>query len=331
MISLPSHVWTVLLQEPGQEPEQEQGQEHNQKRDQEQEQEQEQDLKVMLCSIHVQSSYILAIVLTNMFYFSFLWRTFLILHAEGFIRNGKLNITLFGQLFWIISIAFMTIAYSVYPGSIFINGSFPHQTIICLLGSLDDKRDSDRPKIIGVILISVLNHIFFVLYFSWKAKRQLKTFGPNNKMTSIGKYRRNVINYRESAVVSVAWSLFNILDVSLIAVCKLLNLGRNTFFFVDRFMSVILLEFLSIFIVYRISCREMPCLCKPPKPAQFYVHSPLVLVPRRPPDPLIPFLLATTRSKEKGRGKNRSKCQAGIKRQTHQLLGQHSKCLPPVD
>ena len=286
---------------------------------------------MLICSIHVQTRYILAIVLTNMFYFSFLWRTFLILHAKGFIRNGKLNLTLFGQLFWIISIAFMTIAYSVYPGSMFITGSFARQSIICLLGSLDEKTGSDRPKMMGVLLISCLNQTFFVLYFSWKTKRLLKTFGPNNKMTCIGKYRRNAVNYRESAVASVAWSMFNILDVSLVAACKYLNLGRNTIFFVDRFMWVILFEIFSFFIMCKICCREMPCHSEPPKPAQFYVHSPLVLVPRRPPDPLIPFLLAPTRSKEKGRGKNRSRCQAGIKRQTHQLQSQHSKFLPAVD
>ena len=169
MISLPSHVWTVLLQEQGQERDQEQDQEQNQEMEQEQEQ---QDLKVMICSIHVQARYILAIVLTNMFYFSFLWRTFLILHAEGFIRNGKLNTTLFAQLFWINSVAFMIIAYSVYPGSMFITGSFPHQSVICLLGSLDDEKDSERPKIIGVLLICCINNTFWVLYFSWKSKRQ---------------------------------------------------------------------------------------------------------------------------------------------------------------
>jgi hypothetical protein len=326
MISLPSHVWTVLLQEQGQE--QQQAQEQEQSQEQEQEQ---QDLKVMICSVHVQTRYILAVVLTNMFYFSFLWRTFLVLHAEGFIRNGKLNITLFGQLFWIISVAFMTIAYSVFPGSMFITGSFPHQSIICLLGSLDDKTGSDRPKIIGVILVSCLNQTFFVLYFSWKTKRLLKTFGPNKKLTCIGKYRRNAINYMESAVLSVAWNIFNILDVSLVAVCKYFNLGRNIVFFVDRFMWVVLLEIFTIFIICKISCREMPCHSEPPKPSQFYVHSPLVLVPRRPPDPLIPFLLAPTRSKGKGRGKNRNMYQVGIKRQTHLLSSQHSKCLPPVD
>ena len=149
-------MWTVLLQGQGQKGEQEKGQEQKQEREQEQEQEQ-QDLKVMICSIHVQTRYILAIVLTNMFYFSFLWRTFLILHAKGFIRNGKLNLTLFGQLFWIISVAFMTIAYSVYPGSMFITESFPHQSIICLLRSLDDSSDNDRPKIIGVLLSYCLN------------------------------------------------------------------------------------------------------------------------------------------------------------------------------
>ena len=256
---------------------------------------------------------------------------FLILHAEGFIRNGKLNTTLFAQLFWINSVAFMIIAYSVYPGSMFITGSFPHQSVICLLGSLDDEKDSDRPKIIGVNLICCLNNTFWVLYFSWKSKRQLKTFGPNNKMTCMGKYRRNAITYRESAVAVVAWSMFNILDVSLVAVCKYFNLKKNTIFRVDRFMWVILFEIISIFIIYKISRREMPCHSEPPKPAQFYLHIPLVLVPRRPPDPLIPFLLASTRSKEKGRGKNKSRCQDGIKIQKHQMSSQNTNSLPPVD
>ena len=276
MISLPSHTWTVLLQK------QEQEKQH-------QEQEQH-SFRVTLCSIHVQTRYILANVFKNIFFFSFLWRTFLILYGEGFIRNGRINIRLFGQLFWIITIAFITIGYSVFPGKMLVRGTFSQSSAMgtCLLRPRDDQISRDNLKIIGVVFSSAFNMIIFVIYLTGKSKRLLKS-----KTSLIGRFRRNDIDYKESAAMAIAWSAFNILEICVS------YLFRSPFagFWADQIMWVFLFEIVSFAFTCIINFREIPYESVPSKTIPFYVTSPLVLTPRRPSEPIIPLLLPSVRSR----------------------------------
>ena len=162
MISLPSHTWTVLLQKQDLDLDLQQ-----EVKQEEQHQEQEQhEFRVMICSIHIQTRNILANIFKNIFFFSFLWRSFLIFYGEGFIRNGSINIHLFEQLFWIITIAFITVAYAVFPGKMLIKGTFPDQSSIglCLFRPIVQEISTDRLKIHGVILASSFNMIIFAIY-----------------------------------------------------------------------------------------------------------------------------------------------------------------------
>ena len=61
-------------------------------------------LRQVLCGIHIISRYTKAYFFNELLFYSSMWRTFLILYAEGFIRQGKLNLDLFVQLFLVISI-----------------------------------------------------------------------------------------------------------------------------------------------------------------------------------------------------------------------------------
>ena len=79
-------------------------------------------LRQVLCGIHVISRYTKAYIFNQLFFYSSLWRTFLILYAEGFIRQGKLNLDLFVQLFWVISISFLMMMFGIFPISLIIKG-----------------------------------------------------------------------------------------------------------------------------------------------------------------------------------------------------------------
>ena len=278
MISLPSHTWTVQLQE-------QEGKQEKQHQEEEQH-----SLRVMLCSIHLQAKYILANIFKNIFFFSFLWRTFLILYGEGFIRNGRINIRLFGQLFWIITIAFITIAYILYPGKMLVRGTFSQSSAMgaCLLLPMEKQKSRDSLTIIGVVLSTSFIMIIFVIYLTGKSKRLLKS-----KTSLIGRFRRNAIDYKESVAMAIAWSAFNILEICVG------YLFRSPFagFWVSRFMWVFLFEIVSFAFTCIISFREIPYESMPSKTIPFYVTSPLVLIPRRPPEPLIPLLTLSVRSR----------------------------------
>ena len=342
MISLPSHSWTILLQNQQQDLEQEVRQE------QQQEQEQH-EFRVMLCSIHTQTRNILANIVKNIFFFSFLWRTFLILYGPGFIRNGSTNIRLFEQLFWIITIAFITIAYAVFPGKMLIKGTFCDQSAIglCLLRPIGEGISWDRIKVHGVILASSFNMIIFCIFNYWKSKRLIKS-----KIFHIPRFRRNAISYRESFSFCIAWSSYNIWEVLLLYVYRYLILSTYHTFWADRFLWVFLFEIISLIFTCIISLREIPSESIVSKNIPFYVTRPLVLIPRRPPQPLIPLLLPSgrsrvirrppdllpsvrsrlppVRSRGKVRNMSRGRDQAGGSQQIHQRFSQHTSALPNV-
>ena len=365
LIYLPSTVWNVLLKDQGQENQQDNGQEQEQEQEQEKaigqekrqdwEHEQEiQELRVWLCSLHIQTRYITETIFSNFFFFSFLWRTFLILHADGFIHNGQLNIRLFGQLFWLLALTFITVAYTIFPGSMLLRGEFPKQSTIgkiCLLRPIGHRTGKEVLKRNGMVLAAGFNAICFVLYFYRKAKAILKTLSPHNKMSCIGRYKRNAMDYIETAGMSLTFGILGIFDVLLVGVYKYLNLRPWTVFLLDFFIWVFLFETFSLALTFKIYSKEIPSFIRPQRTRQFYVRSPLVLHPRRPPDPLIPLLLPlergkgyrrtpdplkplllpSLRSEGKGRGKSSGKTQTSIKMQAHQRSSQHQGTLPDVN
>ena len=155
----------------------------------------------------------------------------------------------------------------------------------------------------------------------------------------------------------LAWSSYNILEVLLVYVYRYLILSPYHTFWADRFMWVFLFEIVSLTFTCIISFREIPSESIVSKNIPFYVTSPKLLIPRRPPQPLIPLHLSSERSKGmrrlpdlptprllpsvrsrivpvRGRRKvtNRSRGsgQAGGSQQTHQRSGQHTSALPNV-
>ena len=58
------------------------------------------------------------------------WRSFLVLHAEGFVREGRPNLQLFSRLFWLLFGVFMVNTFWLFPGSLMWRGDFPKVRII---------------------------------------------------------------------------------------------------------------------------------------------------------------------------------------------------------
>ena len=92
----------------------------------------------------------------------------------------------------------------------------------------------------GFVLVGSFNQIIFVLYLTTKCKSKLKALGPANKMSCIGKYRRNVIDFRETAAMSLLLSFLGILDVVLTLVYIELNLDPRAVFYIDSFVWIFL-------------------------------------------------------------------------------------------
>ena len=186
----------------------------------------------------------------------------------------------------------------------------------------------------GFVLVGSFNQIIFVLYLTAKCKRKLDAFGPKSKLSCIGKYRRNVIDFRETAAMSLLLSFLGILDVVLTLVYTELNLDPRAVFYIDSFIWIFLFGLFSLACSIFLSSRPLPFTSEPlPRPL-FYVIPPSVLEPRRPPQPLSPILLPRVRFRGKirreNRGQERDKVQPGSRRQLHHLSCEHKSSLSSV-
>ena len=299
--------------------------------------EQQQQWRLLLCSIHMQSPRIPGSFFIHIIYFSLLWRSFLILHGQGFIRNGQLNLKLFSQLYWLITLSFLVLAISL-DQPMYLKGQFPQGSVrgtICLLTPIDNEPHKKNLVLVyGINLIYGFISTVYVFYLAFRCIRFTKTMCPGKKMSCIGKYKRNVLSYGDTVALSVAWNTNTMLFPVFMEFLEHLHISPKAVFLVDTFYYVFTYEIVTLLIVFTLSNRDFPVHSAPPKISQFYVHSPPnLLEPRRPPRPqsclpqpqsclpLVPVPIPTithVAAWGKGKGKNRSGDQ------------QNTDTIPPV-
>ena len=155
--------------------------------------EEQQQWRLLLCSIHLQSPRIPASFFIHTLSFSLLWRSFLILHGQGFIRNGQLNLKLSSQLYWLITLSF--IGLGIFLG---MKGKFTQESVrgkICLLRPVDNEaHQKNQVLIYGINLIYGFISTIYMFYNDSRCKRLIKQMCPGKKMSCIGKYKRNVLS-----------------------------------------------------------------------------------------------------------------------------------------
>ena len=252
--------------------------------------EEQQQWRLLLCSIHMQSPRIPGSFFIHTNYFSLLWRSFLILHGQGFIRNGQLNLKLFSQLYWLITLSFLVLAINI-DQPMYLKGEFPQGSVrgtICLLSPKIDKEPHQKNlvSLYGITFIYGFISTVYVFYLASRCRRSTKTMCPGNKMSCIGKYKRNILSYRDTVALSVAWNINSMLFPVFMQILENLHISPKAVFLIDTFYYVVTYEIVTLLIVFTLSNRDFPVHSAPPKISQFYVHCPpKLLEPRRPPQP----------------------------------------------
>ena len=306
---------------------------------------------MLLCSIHLTANLFVGVFFGQVIFYTFLWRSFLILHGQGFIRNGQLNLKLFNQLYWIVTLPHLLIAVNM-DQPMYFKGTFSQDSVrgrICLLYPINNGPAEQKPIIYqGLFLIWGFVSISYVIYLSSRSKRFIKAMCPGEKMSCIGRYKRNVLSYRETCALSIAWSFNAMLYPVLTGILKKMYISPRAVFMIDTFYYVLTYQFITLLIVVILSKRDFPVHSKPHKISHFYVHSPpRLLEPRRPPLPQLglpqtslplvqvqvpKITQVKVRGKGKEKGKNRSQ---GIlinstQTQYHQGQDQLRHCNLPV-
>ena len=146
------------------------------------------DLRRILCTVNTMSLLTQSYTFSITFYFSFKWRTFLILYAEGFVKQGHVNLSLFKVLFWLLWGSILTILLGTVPFPVYLRGNFPEGLPVgkvCLqknLGELDkkDKEANTKTTIMGFVGCTVV--VLYTYFFFQQGTRFLSKLCPNNKM-----------------------------------------------------------------------------------------------------------------------------------------------------
>ena len=232
--------------------------------------------------IFLQVSHLLIAILLVTFFLNIQFRFFLVIYAEGFLKKGILNLKLFKQLYWLLWVALVLFGLIPFAITPIMLGNFPTQNSyrkqLCLGVLVFEKNEKDKNPF-GTRITMVLA-VFYILRFVHKVKSFVHGQCPGGKISSIGKFQRNVISLRMTSFIALILHCFFFVLTFMRELTQ--NLDKSKAFFVNFVVLdgfVYLLAF-CIFIFAR--NHDMPTRKDAAKNVDFYVSKVQVLQPRRP-------------------------------------------------
>ena len=220
--------------------------------------------------------------MTNItFNLNILFRFFLVIYSDGFVKRGQLYLKLFKQLYWLAWVTFLSIEFTMFAVTPIIRGDFHYSTSrgrICIMVTNigEDKEDTLQ---IFIMKFGLVVQLVYTLRFVKRIRKYVQGQCPRNILSSIGRYRRNVVDLRLEFWCSVLGSCFPGIDY---AVRKIsMNQTPAVAFFVNFVLldGLLYLFFVSFF--FALSRCEIPSRKVVLKNYSFYVSRPQQLEPRR--------------------------------------------------
>ena len=211
------------------------------------------------------------------------FRFFLVIYADGFVKKGQLDLKLFKQLYWLAWFGFISIELTMFPITPMIKGDFHFATsrgrICIMIGHLDDVEEQEDSLQMYIMKFGLVVQFLYTLSFVKRIRKYVFGQCPGNNFSSIGRYRRNIVNLRWEFWCSVLGSCFPGVDY----VVRKISMSQNpTFAFIVNFVLLDSVLYL-FFMVFFLSVRREPIPSKEeaPKKCSFYVSKPRYLEPRR--------------------------------------------------
>ena len=139
--------------------------------------------------------------------------------GNGLISHGSANLKLLKILYWVITLAFIAVAYGNMPLSKQLKPGFPENTVIgkiCLKREIQLSKESVKARLLGFAfpLINLVGVCFWwrnvVKYIDGQCLNK-NTFSALG-----GKYRRNIFTYAETLNYNTGWCIFIIVENTLL-------------------------------------------------------------------------------------------------------------------
>ena len=136
------------------------------------------------------------------------------------VREGRPDLRLFHQLYWIIVCSELLVMYIVFPGAPILQGNFPSETVpgrVCLLLQTASRTssafyESESYKLNMFRLFFPSLNIVIIIYLRFRVKRFMSELCPRKQMSCIGVYKRNVIGLQTTINWLISWNILVLLE-----------------------------------------------------------------------------------------------------------------------
>ena len=182
------------------------------------------------------------------------------------------------RLAWLV---FVTIALTPSPITPIIKGGFPQNTFrgqVCLLQEKNEKNQENFKKGFLERFPQVVE-IIYTMRFVRQVNKFVDGQCPGRKMSSIGKYRRNILGLQSTFWAALFGAFFPLLDYFVRFLSRTLTKWQAFYVNFVILDSIVYLFYVSILVVAWM--HHIPNLKETPRRIVFYVSKPQKLEPRR--------------------------------------------------
>ena len=219
-------------------------------------------------------------------FFSFAFRHILVLYPDrGLISKGKSNLKLFHQLYWVIVSAYILLFCFLMPISHIIRGNFPKSAEkgkICLLLQTDNRTTNK-----GLLIELAFYFLIFCQMFDFnrRTRRFMRGLCPTERNSCIRKYRRNLINMKETLSYDMSWYMIIFLEHMSVLIFSKIELDPMVVFLAYNILVFILYFSQHIYFInhFLLSYTELLSKTKGIPQSSYFGSNQQVLQPRRPP------------------------------------------------
>ena len=230
---------------------------------------------------------LLSVMLGSMLFLRTVFRFFLVLYAERFVKKGNLCLNLLQQLYWLAWVVF--VVNGLVPFVPLLSGTYPWNTYrgqLCL-GALADGENDKSTEFTQHLFFAfkMLTLAFYGVKYFQRVNKYVHGHCPGRKMSSIGKYPRNIIGLQETLFIILILHCFAFAILIFRLTAK--NLDKSNAFLVNLICESCLHSiYFSVFIFAR--SKDMPTRKQAARCVKFNTSKVKTLQPRRPHDMYFP-------------------------------------------